>query len=446
MDRKKIWGWWFFDVASQPYFTLLLTFIFGPYFARIVATRFEAEGASTQLAGAHAQNAWSTMLTLTGIFIAVSAPVLGAMADAAGRKLPWVWVFSALYVGAAWGLWYAYPDASNYEWMLLTFAVGFIATEFATIFTNALLPELGPEEEVGAISGSGFALGYVGGVVALMLALVFLVDTGGRTLIGLPPLFGLDPAASQGTRAVGPFVAIWYVGFMIPFFLWVREAPAPRTTTRGALSELWSTIRGLKGRVSLTAFLGSSLFYRDALNGLYSFGGVYATLVLGWTVPQVGVFGIVGAISAALFSWVGGKADRARGPKPVITLSIVILIVVTFIILGMTQQSVWGVAVGPGLPDILMYVCGAAIGAAGGTLQASSRTLLVRHTDRAHATQIFGLYALSGKATAFLAPFLIGIATRVSESPRLGMFPLVPLFLVALILLAWVRPDGDRRT
>ncbi len=169
-------------------------------------------------------------------------------------------------------------------------------------------------------------------------------------------------------------------------------------------------------------------------------------MVLNWSIIQVGIFGIVGAISAAVFAWVGGKIDRAKGPKPVIVFCIIVLAVICTVIVGMSRDSLFGMSLGEGssLPDIIFYICGASLGAAGGAIQAASRTMMVRHCDPDHAAEAFGLYALSGKATAFLAPALIGAATFITGSPRLGVSPLIGLFVLGLVLLAWVNPEGEK--
>ncbi len=448
--KRRILGWMMFDWASQPYNTLLLTFIFGPYFASVVADAYVADGMDAELAGARTQSLWSLGLTISGIMIALSAPILGAMADISGRRMPWIYLFSAFYVIGAASLWWMVPDASNTAIMLAAFIFGFIGMEFTTIFTNAILPELGSKEVIGQISGSGFAFGYWGGLISLFVMLLFFAENEtGKTLIGLSPLFGLDAEAREGTRFVGPFSAIWFVIFMMIFFLWVREVPKPSKTAAtvgNALSELGRTIKNLPRNPSLATYLGSSLFYRDALNGLYGFGGVYATLVLHWSIINIGIFGIIGALTAAVFSWIGGKFDRKYGPKPVISVCIYALIVVCAIIVGMSRESFFGIALAAesGLPDTVFFICGGIIGAAGGALQASSRTMMVRHAHPDRAAEAFGLYALSGKATAFLAPMLIGAVTFLTGSARLGVSPLIALFLVGLILLIWVKPDPDR--
>ncbi|MDF0601200.1 MFS transporter [Psychromarinibacter sp. C21-152] len=447
--RKRIWGWMMFDWASQPYNTLLLTFIFGPYFAEIAAGMLMDGGLPQAAARARAQAWWGYGLTAAGLTIAVLAPILGAAADSTGRRLPYVWGFSALYVVGAAGLWLADPGAFDPVVVLVFFGIGLIGMEFATIFTNAMLPSLGSRAEIGAISGSGWAWGYVGGVLALALVLVFFAENeAGVTFIGIEPVLGLDPDMREGTRSVGPFVAVWYAVFMIPFFLWVRE-PA-QGVVRGApvrkgLRELLTTLRSLPNHVSMSAYLGSSMLYRDALNGMYTFGGVYALGVLGWTVVDIGVFGIVAAITGAVFAWIGGKADRAFGPKPVLRVCIVVLLLVAVVITSIAEDSVLWMPLAPGtaIPDIAFYLCGAAIGGAGGALQSASRTMMVLQANPARMTEAFGLYALAGKATTFVAPALIAVVTDVTGNQRLGVTPLIGLFLFGLILLAWVKPDGD---
>ncbi|SMP08047.1 MFS transporter [Shimia sagamensis] len=450
--RKRIWGWFFFDWASQPYHTLLVTFIFGPFFASVASEFFMNSGQSETAAKASAQTLWAWNMGLAGLVIGVGAPFLGALADTRGRKRPWIIGFSIMYVIGAAALWFTAPDGSNMYWMLLVFSIGFIGAEYALIFTNSQLPDLGTEEEIGKISGSGFAFGYFGGLLALILVLIFFAEQGGGvTIVGLAPGFGLlDPEAREGTRAVGPFTAIWFLVFMVPYFLWVHDPLVAKTrgTVSDALKTLKTSIANLKARRSLLNFLIGSMLYRDALNGIYAFGGIYAFNVLDWTVPQVGIFGIIGAASATLFCYIGGKVDSRIGPKPVVIFAIWVLILLCFVLVNMSRDALFGVPLveGSKLPDIIMLAAGALIGGMGGILQASSRSLMVRHTDPAVPTESFGLYGLSGRATAFIAPILIGLATTITGSARLGVSPVILLFLLGLILLRWVNPQGDRET
>lgn len=446
--RKRIWGWFFFDWASQPYHTVLNTFIFGPFFAAIAASYFVGLGLDENIADARAQATWAWSTAIFGIIIAFTAPVFGAMADSSGRKMPWIVGFSAMYVLGAALLWFTEPDASNLYWMLAAFGLGFIGAEYALIFANSQLPGLGTKEQIGKISGSGFAFGYLGGVFCLILVLGFVVEQGnGKTLFGIDPAFGFDASAREGTRFTGPAVALWFALFMIPYFLWVREVRTDhkKASISAALRSVIASIKGLVHRKSLGTYLVSSMLYRDALNGLYAFGGVYAKLVLDWEVAQIGAFGVVAALGAAIFSYLGGFADRRFGPKPVIIVAIWILMFVCFTIINLTPDTVFGmqIAEGSNLPNTIFMVCGVLIGGMGGVLQSASRSLMVRHCNEESTTEYFGLYGLSGRATAFLAPLLIGIVTTMTESARLGISPVIFLFLLGLILLAWVKRDGD---
>ncbi|MGB7261457.1 MAG: MFS transporter [Albidovulum sp.] len=437
--RKRIWGWFFFDWASQPYNTLLLTFIFAPYVKDLLGD------------GSKAQAAWGYGIGLAGLLIAILAPVLGAVADKAGGRMRFIWLFSAMYVVGSYLLWWTAPGSFNLTLTMLAFAIGLIGMEFATIFTNAMLPDLGTREEIGRISGAGWAFGYVGGLIALILMLaLFQIDKNtGKTLIGLPPMFGLDPATRDGTRIVGPLTSIWFAVFMIPFFLWVREprdkAAMPiMAAVRSALPDLKVSLASLPSQKSLSAYLLSSMFYRDALNGIYTFGGIYAAGVLNWQITDTGKFGLLAIVTGAIFAWLGGRADDRYGPKPVIVLNVIVLTLVALAVVFVSRTSVFGVPVGPesSAPDIAFYALGALIGAAGGALQTASRTMMVRQAHPERITEAFGLYALAGKATSFIAPLSIGIVTDMTGSQQLGIVPLVVLFAIGLILMLRVNPNG----
>ncbi|MBU2937207.1 MULTISPECIES: MFS transporter [Pacificibacter] len=447
---KRIKGWMMYDWATQPYHTLIITFVFGPYFAEQVIAHLSASGLDQASARAQAQSIWGMGLTISGLSIAILAPILGAIADGTGRRLPWIWLFSACYTIGAAGLWVASPTDFPTTTVLSFFILGMIGVEFTTIFTNAILPSLGTKAEIGKVSGDGWAWGYLGGFVALIVMLLFFAENSdGVTLLNKAPLLGLDPDLREGTRFVGPYVSLWFVLSMIPFFLWVREPKSSgiqiRTAVISGLKSLGTTLKSLPLRKSLFAYLLSSMFYRDALNGLFAFGGVYALGVLEWSVVNVGVFGILAVLSGAVFTYIGGYQDRKFGPKPVITFSIVALIIICAVIISITRDSVFflPVATGSSLPDIVFYICGVGLGAVGGVIQSASRTMMVRQADPKRMTEAFGLFALSGKATSFLAPALIAAVTTLSNSQRMGITPLIALFLIGLVLLVWVKPDGE---
>jgi UMF1 family MFS transporter len=195
MPRRAVAAWILFDPAAQPVYTLITTFVFAPYFA--------GQLAATPAAG---QALWGFATAAAGVVIALAAPVLGAVADAAGQRKPWIAAFSLLLVAGCALLWWTPPQAPSAIVIALAgYVVATIGVEFATVFTNGMMPDLVPAERLGRLSGTGWAAGYVGGLLALGLMLAFaLADpASGRTLLGLPPIFGLDPAAGGGARLSG---------------------------------------------------------------------------------------------------------------------------------------------------------------------------------------------------------------------------------------------------
>ncbi len=440
--RRGVWGWMLFDWANQPFQTLVLTFVFAPYFA--------AEVIGDPVRG---QAVWGTATAVAGLAVALLAPVLGAVADRTGARKPWILAFSLPYVLGCLGLWLAAPGTPQTGLVLLAFGLAFVGSEFTTQFTNAMLPDLGPRAEIGRISGSGWALGYAGGLVSLALVLALMVPApgGARTLIGIAPVLGLDPALGEPARATGPLSALWYLLFVWPLFLFTPDAERRGrlgASVRGGLADLAAALRGLLRHRSLAAYLIASMVYRDALAALFTFGGIYAAGVLGWGAFQLGVFGIAAAGTGALGAWVGGRADRALGPKPVIAATIWLLILVCLIVLGTApgQAAFVPVAAESRAPDITFFLAGALLGAAAGALQAASRTLLVHQAEgRIDSAQAFGLFALSGRATAFLGPAMIAAVTTATGSQRLGVTPVLLLFVIGLGLLTWVR-TGESTT
>lgn len=441
-DRKGIWGWMLFDWASQPFHTLLITFIFARYFAAEVAPNPE-EG----------QILWGWMLAVVGMIIAVLSPVFGSIADATGPRKPWMAMFSIIAIFGACMLWTAEPSG-NVLSVLIFFGIALIGVEFATVFNNAVMPDLVSREELGRLSGNGWALGYVGGILSLVIVLGLMVESSpgsGHTLLGLSPIMNLDSIPGGGERGTGPLTGLWYLVFIIPFFIFTPDTRRRKKVTgaiKSGLAELGRTLKQLPSRPSLFAYLGSSMFYRDALNGLFGFGGIYAGGVLLWGATQLGVFGIATAITGAIGAWWGGRLDDRFGPKSVVTGSIIILIIVCTIIVTTDRSMVLLIPVqdvGGGFApaDIAFYICGCMIGAAAGSLQAASRTLMADQAGEDNMTEAFGLYALSGKASSFLAPALIAIVTGWTNQ-RIGVTPLIGLFIIGLMLLPFVKQNNTK--
>jgi UMF1 family MFS transporter len=441
--RSAVISWIFFDWAAQPYFTLITTFVFAPYFATHVA----ADPAS-------GQSLWGFATAAAGLVIALLSPVLGAIADASGRRKPWIAGFGALLVIGSSLMWFGAPgDPGVIPGLLLAYGIATIGAEFATVFNNAMMPTLVPPDKIGRLSGTGWATGYIGGIISLIIVLGFLAANPetGHTLFGFMPLFGLDPISHQGDRISGPLTGIWFVIFVLPMFLLTPDYPAKRPARealREGMIELKQTLRELPKQKSMAAFLLANMIYTDGLVSLFAFGGIYAAGTFGWNTIQIGTFGIILAIAGTLGAWIGGKLDDSLGPKRVIAGSMALLLFAIVAILLVDKDSIAFIKVAAPVPGGALFagaseraylLLGCLLGAAGGPLQAASRTLLIRMAPKDRIAQYFGLFALTGKVTSFMGPLLIGVITAITESQKAGMAVLVLFFVAGLALLARVR-------
>ena len=423
-----------FDWAVQPFYTLILTFLFAPYFANVVVGD-----------GPRGQALWGYGAAVAGILVAIGSPFLGALADGRGQRKPWVALFSVILAAAMATLWLATPAAPmpTIYLVLFAFVCATASAEFTAVFTNAIMPGLVPQNELGRLSGAGWACGYFGGLVSLALVAGLIVPSPetGKTLLGLDPLISLDTAAREGDRLVGPLSAIWYLVFMIPFFLFVPDARQPhRHDRRPATAELWDTIRSLPEHRDLLLFLLARMIYTDGLTAIFTFGGIYGAAVFGWGVLELGIFGIVLTLIGAFGALIGGVFDDRFSSKAVIMTALVILLAAALGILSVDATHVFYFAdVEPKAPgsapfsstgERVFLAFAMVVGLVSAPVQASSRSLLARLAPQEKITQYFGLFAFSGKVTAFLAPFLVASVTAASGSQRLGMSA-IALFLIA---------------
>ena len=433
-ERIKIYSWMLFDWACQPIHTLIATFIFGPYFVSAVANN-PVEG----------QALIGTAVTASGVIVAVFSPILGAMADQTQKRKPWIMFFSMFFLIATFSLWFAEPNMENTFWILLAYTIGFVAVDFSTVFNNSMMPSLVKPSNLGKLSGSGWGLGYLGGLVSLIIMLLLFVEQdNGLTLLGNNPMFGLDPEQREGTRIVGPLTAIWYLIFIIPFFIFVPEAKlatVSKLDVMKALKDLLSNIINLKNDRNLAWYLIASMFYRDAMNAIFFFGGIYAAGVLEMSTVQLGLFGILAASTGTIGAYLGGIWDSKFGSKFCINIMLAGLLVVIIIIFGLTRSSFYGIQLDPNSnsADIIFYIAGGILGFVSGPIQSASRTLLVFLVDEKRLTESFGLYALVGRATAFLAPMLITWFTLASGSQQIGLIPIIVLLFIGWALLALVK-------
>lgn len=440
-------SWMLFDWSVQPFYTLILTFLFAPYFANVVVGN-----------GPQGQALWGYGAAVAGIFIALGSPFLGAFADGRGHRKPWIALFSVILATALTTLWVATPGASSTTIfiVLLAFVIATVCAEYTAVFTNAFMPSLVPQSELGRLSGAGWACGYFGGLASLFLVagLIVPVDGTGQTLLGLHPILPLDASAREGDRIVGPLSAVWYLVFMIPFFLFVPDVKEKRASDgRHATAELWDTVRHLPQNRDMLLFLIARMIYTDGLTAIFTFGGIYGAGVFGWGPLELGLFGIILTLVGAFGALIGGVLDDRFSAKFVIVSALFILLIGALGILSVDANHVFFfVDVAPKLPDSspfssagerVFLAFAIVVGLVSAPVQSSSRSLLARLAPRDKITQYFGLFAFSGKVTAFLAPLLVALVTTVSESQRLGMSAIALFLIAGIVLMLPVRSPGQ---
>uniref|UniRef100_A0A9E8CRL2 MFS transporter n=1 Tax=Bosea sp. NBC_00436 TaxID=2969620 RepID=A0A9E8CRL2_9HYPH len=443
--RRAVTAWIFFDWAAQPFFSLITTFVFAPFFASALA-RDAADG----------QALWGYATGLAGLCIALLSPLLGGIADRTGPRKPWIAAFGTLLVFGSAMLWFAVPgSASAVPIALAGFVIATIGAEFATTFNNAMMTRLVPPERLGWLSGTGWAVGYIGGLLSLSITLGLLAADPhtGKTLAGIAPVLGLDAAAREGDRFSGPLTALWFVIFVTPMFLLTPDSRKTGLSfseaAQGGVGRLKATLAELPRLPALGRFLLANMIYQDALVALFAFGGIYAAGVFGWQTIELGIFGILLTITGTFGAWAGGKLDDAIGGKPVILCAIACLLFACLGILSLSADHILFVipatapAPGDGLyasvPERVYLGLGLLIGLVAGPMQAASRSLMARLAPPGRIGEFFGLFALSGKVTSFLGPTLVALATSIFASQRAGLAVLIVFFLAGAALLAGVK-------
>jgi len=439
-------SWALFDWANQPYFTLVTTFIFAPYFAATYV------GDATR-----GQALWGQTLGYAGLVIAVASPVLGSIADQTGRRKPWLAACAGMFCAAAACLWFAEPGqgAINPLPIIVAVAAAAAAMEFAVVFNNAMLPSLVSSQRMGTLSGLGWGIGYVGGLLALILMLFFMAADAqtGLTILGRAPVFGLDAARFEADRLAGPFAALWFAVFVIPLFLFTPDMPASgvgaRVAVRRGLRQLRVTLGHVRRYRNIALYLVARMLYFDGLSAIFAFGGIYAAGIFGWQIMTLGLFGIILSVFAAIGAFLGGWLDDTIGSKRTIQISVLGLIVATLGSVSIGPDTIFfiidvappqpGAAPFSAVGEQVYLLFGILIGMSGGPAQAASRTLLARLAPPSMMTEFFGLYALSGKATAFLAPLAIAWATVAYSSQRAGLVVIVVFLVVGFMLLVGVE-------
>ena len=410
---REIWAWALFDFANSPFTTLVVTFIYATYFTQAVPGGVE-----------HGTVLWSRGVTVTGLVVALLSPILGALADRGGyRKLFLVATTVVCVAGTAALYWI---DPVRVVLALGCFVVANVMFETAEVFYNAFLPDIAPRDRIGRVSGIGWGLGYAGGLLALVVALVALVQPE-------TPWLGFSKEGGENIRATNLLVAGWFAVFSVPTFLVLREDKSRISrqgrVTREAYRQLRDTFVEIRRYRQIVRLLLARLFYNDGLITIFAFGGIYAAGTFGFTFEEILVFGIVLNVAAGIGAFALGYVDDRLGGKRTIAISL------------------WGLMASALLAVLapnkaLFWVAGIGVGMFAGPNQSASRSLLGRLVPPDKENEFFGFFAFSGKATAFAGPFLLGILTQLFGSQRAGVSVVVVLLLVGYLLLRGVDEEA----
>ncbi len=415
MKKGPVIAWSLFDFANSAFTTIIVTFVFAAYFAQGVAADPTTGGSQ-----------WSLAMGIAGLIIAVISPVFGAIADQTGRRKPWLAGVSVVCVIATALLWYVRPDAADVPFALACVVIATVGFEVGLLFYNAMLPDVAPSAMLGRVSGWAWACGYAGGLISLLIALVFLVQAD-------PVPFGLNKDQAEHVRATAILVAGWFAVFALPLFFMVKEervgVPIGQAV-RGGLRQLVETFRHARAHGNALRFLIAAMIYSDGVHTVFALGGVYAAVVFGMELGDVILLGIALNVTAGLGALVFAWVDDKIGSKRTISISLVALIVATI-----------GVLFAP--TPIAFWIAALIMSTFFGPVQAASRTMMARIAPPDMRGEMFGLFSLSGKVTAFAGPALVGIVAAATGNYRLGM-AVVPVFLVlGLWLLKGVKETGS---
>ncbi len=452
-DKRGQIAWAVFEWARNPYVLLITIYVFAPYFSNVVV--------GDPVRG---QAIWGYINGIAGAAIALLAPFLGAIADLGGTRKPWIAAFTAIMVPAMVILWFALPADGGIGVLGVASAIIIIsiAYEFSAVFHNSMLPSIAPHARIGFLSGLGLALGNLGGLLILIFMLYFFTLPGSVPWGFIPdaPLFGLDASQFEDSRIAGPIAGLWLAVFSMPLFLLTpdaaRNAVGAWEAMKKGVRRVWHTVTRLKHYRNVATYLGARMLYNDGKTAVLIFGGVYASGVFGWGAMDLLIYGIILSVFAVAGGLLGGWLDDTFGSKVAILTSIGGTVLGLLLAVSITPTElffqpyeptgpIWSMPFFKTLPEMLYLLVVILVAIFITAAYANSRTMLARIAPAKMMTEFFGLYALSGTATAFLAPALVGFTTDLFESQRAGFASILLLLAAGMIGMLFVKEERAER-
>jgi UMF1 family MFS transporter len=444
-------SWAMFEWARNPYVLLVTIYLFAPYFSRFVVGDV-----------VRGQALWGAVAAAGGLMVAALAPFLGAIADAGGRRKPWIGFYVVILATACFLMWFAKPHSTGWALFFVgaLVACGNVSFEFSAVFHNSLLPTISQPRNIAGLSGLGLALTNAAGVLLLMIMLVCFALPGDVhwSFIPTQPLFGISKALHEPERLSGPASAIWLLIFSVPLFLFTPDRPKgkvhPITAAIEGVRSVIRTVRSLWHYRNVAAYLIARLFFNDGMTAVLTFGGIYASSIFNWGPVKMLIYGIELSIFAVLGGFLGGWLDNRLGSKRAIFVSIGGTVIFGLLSLTMAPDrilwfipydvhapKVWSLPFFNTWPELIFLLIVNFIAVLITAGYANSRTMLARIAPVEKMTEFFGLYSLSGTSTTFLATGFVGWLTAISQSQRIGLLGETAFLTLGLILMFFVREE-----
>ena len=397
-------SWAFYDFGNSAFSAIVQTFVFAAYFTKYVA--------SDELSGSVQ---WGYTNSLAAIIVAIIGPILGSIVDKGGKSKLWIAFFTYLCVINTLLLWFITPPPEKALLALTLVFFGIIGSELAFVIYNAILCNLTDKDRLGKWSGWGWALGYLGGL--LSLGLVFLIFNGNGSFL---------PTQSEKIRASFPIAAIWFMIFSLPFFLFTPGikpvSKEEKNILKRSLSELYKTLSSLKKYKRIAIFLLARLFFINGLTTLFAFGGVIAATIFGMTTSEILLFGIALHVSAGIGAFIFSFVDDIIGGKKLILISLVGIFVPCIFLLFIRDLTYFWILV-------------STLGIFVGPVQASSRSFMAKIVPEKLKGEMFGFFALSGKATNFLGPLLVSLMISITGMQEAGIVVIIGLLIAGFAIM-----------
>ncbi len=435
------------QAAREPLYVMAVIYIFFPYFSNVVV--------GDPVRG---QTLIGFLQAGSGLFMALTIPFLGSIADKIGQRKPWI-ISSHIVMGlVAITFWWMLPAGGGLglTLSLLLLFVFLIAFGYAEVFHNAMLPSVAPASKAGVLSGLAFSTGNLCAITFMLFILIGFALPGTQDWSFLPDqaLFGIDQSTFGHNRIVGPIGATWLFLATVPLLLFTPDGVASKQSLSTAvvqgLRDVLTTIRQLKHYSNVAIYLLARMFYNDGVMGVVIFSGVYASGTFGWDATSMLLLGLCTTASAMFGVYLGGLLDDKLGSLATLKLavSLATLTLLTLVsmqpdtvlfVISVSTEPVWASPYFSTVSEILYFAMFQIFAALALTSLSASRTFMARISPPEKATQFFGLYSLSGTVTLFLGPLMVASTTDWFQSQQMGFASLIVLMVIGTAILFRVK-------